>query len=183
MKIGLFFGSFNPVHNGHLAIAEFLVQEKLFDQIWMVVSPNNPLKDNHELMDEKERLQMVKLAIQNRPYLHACDVEFSLPKPSYTINTLHCLENQYSNYEFSIILGNDNMENFHTWKNYEEILDQYTIYVYPRYNDTFKKIVHPNVVYLDAPLLPVSATEIRNLWKQGNPATEYLPEIYKTVRS
>jgi nicotinate-nucleotide adenylyltransferase len=175
MKIGLFFGSFNPIHNGHLAIAEFLNHKSLFDQIWMVVSPNNPLKEKNDLMDKNDRLEMVKLATRNFPYLHACDVEFSLPKPSYTINTLNYLEKQYPNYEFSLILGNDNMDNFHKWKSYEEIINQYKIYVYPRSNECFEKKKHPHIVYLDAPLLPVSATEIRDLLKQGKPVTEYLP--------
>ena len=176
MKIGLFFGSFNPVHNGHLAIAEFLEQKKLFDQIWFVVSPNNPLKEKNGLLPENERFNMVKLAIQNLPHLYACDVEFSLSKPSYTIKTLHKLENQYPNYEFSLILGSDNMENFHQWKNYEEILERFLIYVYPRSNEVFEKKNHPHIVYLDAPLFPFSATEIRNLLKQGKSVTNYLPD-------
>jgi nicotinate-nucleotide adenylyltransferase len=176
MKTALYFGSFNPIHNGHLAIARFLHEKRWFDQIWMVVSPNNPLKNRNDLLPENDRLNMLQLAIQDDPYLHACDVEFLLPKPSYTINTLHYLENQYPNYEFALILGNDNMENFHKWKNYEEILDRYMIYVYPRNNETFEKQEHPHIVYLDAPLLPVSATEIRNLLKQKNPVTEYLQE-------
>jgi len=175
MKIGLFFGSFNPIHNGHLAIAESIAQQKLFDQIWLVVSPNNPLKEKNDLLPENKRLEMIKLAIQNFPNLYACDVEFSLPKPSYTINTLHFLENQYPNDEFSLILGNDNMDNFHLWKNYEEILERFTIYVYPRSNEAFEKKEHPHIVYLDAPLLPISATEIRNLLKHGKPIEDYLP--------
>ena len=176
MKIGLFFGSFNPVHNGHLAIAEYLNQKKLFDQIWMVVSPNNPLKNREELLDENERLDMVKLAIKDFPYLSACDVEFSLPQPSYTINTLHKLENQYPNFEFSLILGYDNMDNFHQWKNYEEILGRFYIYVYPRYKGDFEKKEHPHIVYLDATLLPISATEIRSRLKKGESVAEYLPD-------
>ena len=176
MKIGLFFGSFNPIHNGHLAIAEHIAQQKLFDQIWFVVSPSNPFKDKNDLLPENDRLNMVKLAIKNFPYLYACDVEFSLPKPSFTINTLHFLENQYPTYEFSLILGNDNMENFHQWKNYEEILERFVIYVYPRSKEVFEKKKHPHIVYLDAPLLPVSATEIRNLLKQGKSVADYLPD-------
>jgi len=183
MKIGLFFGSFNPIHKGHLAIAEFLKQKNLFDQIWMVVSPNNPLKEKNELMDEDCRFEMVKLAIRNYPYLHACDVEFSLPKPSFTINTLHHIENQYPNYEFSLILGNDNMENFHQWKEYGEILERFKIYVYPRNNESFNKKEHPHILYLDAPLLPVSATEIRHLLKNGKTVTDYLPvEIIEKIK-
>ena len=178
MKIGLYFGSFNPIHNGHLAIAQFLKQKALFDQIWMVVSPNNPLKDKNDLAPENDRLNMVKLAIQDFPYLHACDVEFSLSSPSYTIETLNCLEKQYPSYEFSLILGADNIENFHKWKNYEEILKRYTLYVYPRSGGGFEKITeHPHIIYLDAPLLPVSATDIRGLLERGKPVVGYLPGL------
>ena len=178
MKIGLYFGSFNPIHNGHLAIARFLKQKNLFNQIWMVVSPNNPLKDKTDLAPEKDRLNMVKLAIQGFPYLHACGVEFSLPLPSYTINTLNYLEKQYPNDEFSLILGADNIENFHKWKDYEEILQRYTLYVYPRYGEALEKTpAHPHIIYLDAPLLPISATNIRTLLQQRKPVSEYLPAL------
>jgi len=177
MKIGLYFGSFNPIHNGHLAIAQFLMQQSLFEQIWMVVSPNNPLKNKNDLAPENDRLNMVKLAIQDIPYLHACDIEFSLPSPSYTIETLNELEKQYPNDEFSLILGADNIENFHKWKHYEEILKRYILYVYPRSGKTFEKnIEHPHIVYLEARLLPVSATEIRRVLRQKKAVAEYLPE-------
>jgi len=176
MKVGLFFGSFNPVHNGHLAIAQFLTQKEIFDQIWMVVSPNNPLKDYQELAPENDRLEMVKLAIQDFPYLHACDVEFSLPVPSYTIDTLYSLEKQYPNYVFSLILGADNIENFHKWKKHEEILNNYSIYVYPRSTESFEPpIRHPHIIYIDAPLLPISATEIRTLLQQKKLTDKFLP--------
>lgn len=175
MKIGLFFGSFNPVHKGHLAIAHFMMQEVLFDQIWMVVSPNNPLKHQQELAHENDRLEMVKLAIQDVPYLRACDVEFSLPKPSYTIDTLHRLDKQYPNYKFSLILGADNIDNFHLWKNYEEILNHYFIYVYPRCSDNFEHLIqHSHIIYTDAPLLSVSATEVRHLLQQKKPVNNLL---------
>jgi len=177
MKIGLFFGSFNPIHNGHLAIAKFLNKKNIFDQIWMVVSPNNPLKNSNELANENDRLNMVKLAIQSYPFLHVCDVEFSLPLPSYTIDTLYHLEKQNPNCEFSLILGEDNIENFHKWKNYEEILHKYMIYIYPRGNDYAKpRIEHPHIVYINAPLLPVSATEIRALLQQKKSVKQYLPK-------
>jgi nicotinate-nucleotide adenylyltransferase len=177
MKIGLYFGSFNPIHNGHLAIAKFLNEKKLFDQIWMVVSPNNPLKNEEELLSENHRLNMVKLAIQDKPYLRACDVEFALSKPSYTIDTLKVLEKQYPDYTFSLILGADNLQNFHQWKSYKEILKQYTIYVYPRGQKNVEPFIqHPNIVFMDAPLLPVSATEVRDLIKKKMPVDAYLPE-------
>jgi len=176
MKIGLFFGSFNPIHNGHLAIARFLQQKKIFDQIWMVVSPNNPLKENSLLANENDRLNMVKLAIREIPCLHACDVEFSLQKPSYTIETLNCLEKQYPNHKFALILGADNLENFHQWKNYEEILHRYRIYVYPRNSKNMKlQIEHQNIIYINAPILPISATEVRSLLQQKKSVSNYLP--------
>jgi len=176
VKIGLYFGSYNPVHNGHLAIAQFLKKKNLFDQIWLVVSPNNPLKDKTDLFPENDRLNMVKLAIQDFPYLHACDVEFSLPLPSYTINTLNFLEKEYPNNEFALILGADNIEYFHQWKNYEEILQRYILYVYPRYGKSFDNMPeHSHIVYLDAPLLPVSATDVRALWREKKPVVAYLP--------
>ena len=177
MKIGLFFGSFNPIHNGHLAIALYLEQKKLFDQIWMVVSPNNPLKEKEELANQNDRLNMVKLAIRDYPFLQACDVEFQLPSPSYTINTLNDLEKQYPNYEFSLILGADNMRNFHQWKNYEEILNKYVIYVYPRGHESLiLNIEHQHIIYIEgAPLLPISATEIRSLLQQHKFIAQHLP--------
>jgi len=177
MTIALFFGSFNPIHNGHLAMARFLKQKKLFDWIWFVVSPNNPLKEKEILMNENDRLNMVKLAIQDDPFLYACDIEFLLPSPSYTIDTLHYLEKQYLNYNFSLVLGADNLENFNQWKNYEEILNKYLIYVYPRNHAHFEPpIKHPNIIYMDeAPLLSISATEIRTLLQQQKTVTEYLP--------
>ncbi|MDR2972602.1 MAG: nicotinate-nucleotide adenylyltransferase [Bacteroidales bacterium] len=178
MKVGLYFGSFNPVHNGHIAIAHFFEKKALFDQIWLVISPNNPLKEKIVLADEKHRLNMVKLAIQNIPFLHACDIEFSLPVPSFTGTTLHCLENQYPTYQFSLILGADNMEYFHLWKNYEEILMKYKIYVYPRNGNSSSKVIeHQNIIYLNAPLFDVSATEIRKLLKQGDSAGKLLPYL------
>jgi nicotinate-nucleotide adenylyltransferase len=176
MKVGLFFGSFNPVHYGHLSIARFLKEHETFDQIWFVVSPNNPLKSKEELIHESHRLNMVQLAIRDYPYLQACDVEFSLPIPSYTIETLNHLEKKYPAYTFNLILGADNMENFHLWKSYEDILQRYKIYVYPRSNNNdVMMLKHSNIIFVNAPLLPVSATEIRTLLQQKKPVAEYLP--------
>jgi nicotinate-nucleotide adenylyltransferase len=178
MKIGLFFGSFNPIHSGHLAIASYLNTKNLFREIWVVVSPNNPLKNNNDLIDEDIRLEMVKLAIKDFPYLCACDAEFYLPKPSYTINTLNYLENLYHNYQFSLILGEDNLVNFTLWKDYEEILERYIVYVYPRsVNLVENNVSHPHIVRINAPLLPVSATEVRAMLKNDKTAENYLPAI------
>ena len=184
MTIALFFGSFNPIHNGHLAIALFLKETNLFDEIWMVVSPNNPLKDNLELADATHRLKMVQLAIQDFPFLKVCDAEFSLPAPSYTIETLHELNTQYPNDQFSLILGTDNIENFHKWKDYEEILNHYKIYVYPRGNENNNQhIEHHNIIYIDAPLLPISATEVRTLLIQKKPVKNYLlPSVIRYIQ-
>ena len=176
MKIALFPGSFNPIHNGHLAMALYLKETNLFDQIWMVVSPNNPLKENLELADATHRLKMVQLAIRDLPFLKACDVEFSLPLPSYTIETLRHLHKQYPNNEFSLLLGTDNIENFHQWKNYEEILNNYKIYVYPRGKQNAQQLInHQNIISINAPLLPISATEIRTLLQQKKPLKNLLP--------
>jgi nicotinate-nucleotide adenylyltransferase len=176
MTVGLFFGSFNPIHNGHLAMALFLKETNLFDEIWMVVSPNNPLKENLELADATHRLKMVQLAIQDLPFLKACDVEFSLPLPSYTIETLRLLHAKYPNNEFSLLLGTDNIENFHKWKNYEEILNLHKIYVYPRGKQNIQQVInHQNIIYIDAPLLSISATEIRTLLQQKKPLKNHLP--------
>jgi len=193
MKVGLFFGSFNPVHYGHISIARFLKENEMFDQIWWVVSPNNPLKNKNDLIHENHRLNMVQLAIEDFPYLYACDVEFSLPTPSYTVDTLNFLEKKYPTYSFDLILGADNMTHFHLWKNYEDILKRYKIYVYPRTDSDEKKIEYPNIIFVNAPLLPVSATDIRTLLQQKKPVAEYLPpsvaryieenNLYKLINS
>ena len=176
MSIGLFFGSFNPIHNGHIAMAHFLKEKNLFHEIWIVVSPNNPFKVNHELADANHRLKMVQLAIRDFSFLKACDVEFSLPLPSYTIDTLHYLDSQYPNSEFSLILGTDNIANFHKWKDWEEIRNKYKIYVYPRGAEhASQHVKHHNISYVDAPLLPVSATAIRTLLQQKKPVHNFLP--------
>jgi len=176
MKVGLFFGSFNPIHNGHLAIAKFMKEKIMFDQIWIIVSPANPLKDKNILIPENDRLNMVQLAIQDYVYLRVCDIEFLLPRPSYTINTLSHLKNQYKNYEFALILGDDNMGNFCKWKEYEKILEQHIIYVYPRTHKAFKhNFTHPHVVYVEAPILPISSTKIRFLCQQGLSVAKYVP--------
>jgi len=177
MRIGLYFGSFNPVHNGHLAIAEFCKVKGLFDQIWLVVSPNNPFKNKEDLISEEHRLNMVKLAIKGISYLHACDIEFFLPKPSFTIHTLQKLAASYPSFDFSLLLGSDNIHNFHKWKDYEEILRKYMIYVYPRYDNVIEHTLrHPHIVYLDAPLLPISATSIRTALQLKKNVNEFLPD-------
>lgn len=161
-KIGLFFGSFNPIHNGHLAIAEYFQKNTDLEEIWFVISPQNPLKNNSDLLPEKERLMLVKAAIFGHPGFAICDVEFSLPRPSYTIDTLSLLKNEYPNYQFVIIMGSDNLAILNTWKDYRKILEQWTLYVYnrPEFHDIPYKD-EPNVSFFEAPLLPISSSMIR----------------------
>ncbi|MES2397716.1 MAG: nicotinate (nicotinamide) nucleotide adenylyltransferase, partial [Bacteroidota bacterium] len=131
MKVGLFFGSFNPVHTGHLVLANYMLEYTDLERIWFVVSPHNPLKKKSTLLDEKQRLQMVDLAIGDNIKLKASNIEFNLPQPSYTIVTLTYLKEKYPQHEFVLIMGADNLENFHKWKNYEEILKHHQLYIYP----------------------------------------------------
>jgi nicotinate-nucleotide adenylyltransferase len=175
MKIGLFFGSFNPIHYGHLIIAECAANEAQLNRVWFVVSPHNPLKIKQSLLGEYDRLRMVELAIEGNHTFHASNVEFSLAKPSFTIDTLTYLFDKYRSYEFSLIMGEDNLLHIHKWKNYEAILNNYKIYVYPRPNSTVETELknHPNVHYFSAPLLDISATEIRTRLK-SNKSIRYL---------
>jgi nicotinate-nucleotide adenylyltransferase len=150
-------------------------QLSLFDQIWLVVSPQSPLKDPHELIDENHRLKMAYLGLDNSPFLSICEIEFSMPRPSYTVDTLRELKKQYPDDEFCLILGADNLDSFHQWKDYEEILQGYKIYVYPRNNKHVeKKIEHPNIIYVDAPLLPFSSSDIRNRLKEGKSVSKFV---------
>ncbi|MBC7450075.1 MAG: nicotinate-nucleotide adenylyltransferase [Cytophagales bacterium] len=168
MKIGLFFGSFNPIHIGHLIIGNTMVETADLQEVWYVVSPQNPFKKNQSLLHEFDRYDMVTAAIFNNMKLRASDIEFNLPKPSYTIDTLAYLSDKYPQHQFVLIIGEDNLDQFKNWKNYEQILDQYGLYVYPRPESTNSPLrSHPNVRLIDAPLLEISATYIRGLIKQG----------------
>lgn len=167
MKIGLFFGSFNPIHMGHLIIGNTMVETTDLDEVWYVVSPQNPFKKNQSLLHEFDRLDMVMAAIHDNPKFRACDIEFNLPKPSYTIDTLTYLSDKYPQHTFVLIIGEDNLAQFTNWKNYEQILANFSLYVYPRpetSDSVFKD--HPAIKMVDAPLIEISATYIRNLIKQ-----------------
>lgn len=162
MKIGLFFGSFNPIHVGHLIIAETMATSTDIDRVWFVVSPQNPFKKNNSLLHEFDRLTMVERAIADNFRLQTSDIEFSLPKPSYTVDTLTILGEKYPEHEFVLIMGEDNLVQFQNWKNYEKILEYFNLYVYPRPNTPehpYKN--HPKVKFVEAPLLDISATYIR----------------------
>jgi nicotinate-nucleotide adenylyltransferase len=160
MKTGLYFGTFNPVHIGHLAIAGYMAQFAGLDEVWLVVSPHNPLKEKKSLLKDYHRLAMLRAALENYPYLRASDVEFNLPVPSYTVNTLAYLEEKYPGKEFALILGSDNLESLHNWKNYEVLLQRYSLFVYPRPGHEGGALrQHPRVKWMsNAPLLELSAT-------------------------
>lgn len=177
MKVGLYFGSFNPIHHGHLIIANYMLQNTDLDQLWFVVSPQNPFKQSSSLLNAHHRLHLVKLAIEAEPKLKASDIEFRLPQPSYTVNTLAYLQEKYPTYQFSIIMGSDSFENLSKWKNYEFILQHCPIYVYRRpghdINNTFTEAA---ITIMDAPLLQISATYIRSNVKQGKSIRYMVPD-------
>jgi nicotinate-nucleotide adenylyltransferase len=175
-NIGLYFGSFNPIHNGHIAIANYLLETGKVDEVWFVVSPQSPFKQEDSLLEDDHRYEMVLLAIENNKRLHACNIEFSLPKPSYTINTLNALHKKYPSKNFALIMGADNLTSFHKWKNFEEIINNHRIYVYPRSNaDDGNVSTHPSVCRIDAPLLDISSTTIREYLKAGKDVGPFLP--------
>ncbi|MEG2070236.1 MAG: nicotinate (nicotinamide) nucleotide adenylyltransferase [Bacteroidales bacterium] len=176
-KVGLYFGSFNPIHIGHLIIAEYLVENTDLEEIWFVISPCNPLKKKENLLDEHHRLYMVKLAIEDDFRFRACDIEFKLPYPSYTSYTLLCLSEKYPKKQFSLIMGEDNLENIEKWKNYDFILDHYRIYLYPRHGyDGGKYKQQSNVISVEAPKIEISATMIRESIKQKKSVKYLLPK-------
>ncbi len=174
MKIGLFFGSFNPVHVGHMIIANHMAQYTDLDQVWMIVSPHNPHKAKKTLANDHDRLHLVKLAIGDNPKLRASNIEFKLPQPSYTIDTLTHLSEKYPANEFVLIMGGDNLGTFHKWKNYELILKNYKIFIYKRPNYALGDLAeHPSVSVFDAPLMEISASFIRKARQEGK-SVEYL---------
>jgi nicotinate-nucleotide adenylyltransferase len=176
-KIGLFFGSFNPIHVGHLIIANVMAQNTDLDKVWLVVSPQNPFKPSKGLLHEFDRYDLVKAAIADNYKLEASDVEFHLPKPSYTIHTLAYLTEKYPNKEFKVIIGEDNLENFTKWKNHEQILAQFGLYVYPRPHVTNSDLKrHPQVTIVEAPMIDISATYIRNCIKNNKSIRYLVPE-------
>lgn len=177
-KIGLYFGTFNPIHIGHLAIANHMVEFSNLDEIWMVVTPHNPHKKKATLLADNHRLAMVRIAVEEYPKLKASTIEFDLPQPNYTVNTLAHLEEKYPKQDFSLIMGEDNLKSFHKWKNYEVILDRYSIYVYPRISKgsletQFAK--HPKITKVEAPIVEVSSTFIRKSIKVGKNIRPLLP--------
>lgn len=177
MRVGLYFGSFNPIHNGHLIIANYFINETDLNEIWFVVSPQNPFKQKKGLLNENHRLHLVKAAIEGEQKLKASNVEFKLPKPSYTINTLVYLQEKYPKHEFIIIMGSDGFQNIEHWKNASLILENYEIYIYERPNYTVSQAsVSTNIKIANAPLLEISSTHIRSLIKSAKSIRYLVPD-------
>tara|TARA_R110002020_G_scaffold178252_2_gene371178 strand:- start:5087 stop:5677 length:591 start_codon:yes stop_codon:yes gene_type:complete len=169
-KIGLYFGTFNPIHIGHLIIANHMVEFSDLDEVWFVVTPHNPHKKKKTLLEDHHRLAMVRIAVDEYPKLQASNVEFDLPQPNYTVNTLAYLEEKYPKNNFCLIMGEDNLKSLHKWKNYEVILERYSIYVYPRISEgkvetQFEN--HEKIKKVAAPIIELSSTFIRQGIKDG----------------
>lgn len=179
MKIGLYFGTFNPIHIGHLIIANHMAEHSDLDQIWLVVTPHNPHKQKSSLLEDHHRFEMVFLATKDYPKLKPSDVEFKLAQPSYTINTLAHLQEKFPQHHFSLIMGEDNLNSLHKWKNYEVILQNHHIYVYPRLNSGEidpQLINHPKIHRVGAPVIELSSTFIRDSIKNKRNVVPMLPE-------
>lgn len=165
MKIGLYFGTFNPIHVGHLIIANHMVEHSDLDEIWMVVTPHNPFKKKSSLLDNHHRFEMVYRATEQYPKIKPSNIEFKLPQPNYTAHTLVHISDTYPDKEFSLIMGEDNLKSFHKWKNFETILEHHQLYVYPRISEGVIETqfdAHPKVHKVDAPIVQISSTMIRN---------------------
>jgi len=176
MKIVLYFGSFNPIHNGHLIIANHVLNTMDIGKLWFVVSPQNPFKKEADLLKESDRLMLIQAAVQQDERILVSDIEFHLPKPSYTIHTLEYLKEKYAEYEFSILMGSDSFKDIRKWKNFESILDGYSILVYRRPGHEIENKLPASIEILDAPLLEISSTSIRELIKHGKSIRYLVPE-------
>jgi nicotinate-nucleotide adenylyltransferase len=177
MKIGLYFGSFNPVHNGHLIIAKHVINNTDLKQVWMVISPQNPLKNSNSLLNKYDRLSMVQSALEGEPKIKASTIEFNLPSPSFTVDTLAYLKEKYTQHQFSIIMGSDSFTNIKKWKNYETIIKNYEIYVYQRTGYPIQNIEETIVNKLDAPLIEISSSAIRKIIKDGKSIRYLVPDV------
>ena len=176
-KVGIYSGSFNPIHHGHVMLANYLVEFSDLDELWFVVTPQNPLKEKSELLDDDERLKMVQLAIGDDPRFHVSDIEMNLPRPSYTINTLTALSEQHPDCQFVFICGMDSLQNLTRWREYKKILDNYMLLVFPREGyDGGELVHHPSVTILKTPILEISSTFIRQSVKEGRDVRHFMPE-------
>lgn len=178
MKIGLFFGTYNPIHVGHMVIANYMVEFTDLEKLWIVVTPHNPFKKKKTMLVDYHRLQLVKIAIGDDNRFKASDIEFNLPQPSYTIHTLSYLKEKYPEHEFVLVMGGDNLTHFKKWKNYLEILNEHQIYIYPRIEgDDFGDLKnHPNVSMHEAPIMQISSSFVRDAIKNKKDVRHYLPK-------
>jgi len=179
MNIGLYFGSFNPIHLGHLIIANHVLNETPINKIWFIVSPQNPFKESKTLLNEFDRLHLVRLATQDDNRIKCSDIEFNLPKPSYTSNTLVFLSEKYPENKFSLIMGSDSYQNLDKWKNYETIINNYPVYVYNREGHEIKKTFDKEPVILNAPIIQISASQIREHIRSAKSIRYLVPEIVR----
>lgn len=175
MRVGLFFGSFNPIHNGHIRIARSVLERAICDEVWLVVSPQNPFKAGVDMLSERERFSLVEQALLAEPQIKACDVELDMPKPSYTIDTLNELERMYPNVEFAIIMGGDNMAKFDKWKAYKELAARFQLIAYPRPGSEIPDFMPKNTILIEAPLMEISSTEIRARVIEGRSISDMVP--------
>jgi nicotinate-nucleotide adenylyltransferase len=178
MKVGLFFGTYNPVHVGHMVIANYMAEFTDLDQVWMVVTPHNPFKEKASMLRDYDRLHLVRLAIGDNLKIKASNIEFDLPQPNYTIDTLTYLKEKNPDKEFVLIMGADNLNHFPKWKNHQEILDQHWLYVYPRIGagKDLPLESHPKVKFCDAPIMKISSSIIRKATASGKDLRHYMPE-------
>lgn len=174
--IGIFGGSFNPVHNGHIMLAQYLAQHSLLDEVWLTLSPQNPLKISNSLLDDNHRLAMLNLAIESYPLLKVCDIELEMPRPSYTINTLDELSRRYPDYRFNVVIGGDNWNIIDRWKDYQRIINEYGVVIYPRPGYELSSTNNSNVVVVEAPLADISSTEIREAFANDKEARHLIPK-------
>ncbi|MFH1297363.1 MAG: nicotinate (nicotinamide) nucleotide adenylyltransferase [Bacteroidota bacterium] len=186
-KTGLFFGSFNPIHLGHLMIASYMIEFAGIHNVWFIISPHNPLKEKSTLLPDVNRLYMVNVAVEDEPRFKASNIEFHLPQPSYTIDTLTYLQEKHSNHEFILLAGSDILPTFHKWKNHEQLLSQYQFYIYPRHCEESRQRRddeatgsspfhnHPSITFIDAPMIEISASFIRKAVQEGKNMQYFLP--------
>jgi nicotinate-nucleotide adenylyltransferase len=183
-RIGIYSGSFNPIHTGHQKLAEYLIEYQIVDEVWFIVSPCNPLKRQEEVIDEYIRLDMLMLAIKDQKNFKASDIEFTMPVPSYSIDTLHELTSIYPTFQFLLIIGSDNALAFNQWKDFKQILDEYPVLVYPRHSYDFELVsgIYPQMQLLQSPYFDISSTEIRQFIVQKKDVSKWLhPSVYQFI--